>query len=91
MPLENDVRPSQTSHYSALLGSLILSCVLIKVARIALVSPQRSAQIESALLRMAQSGQLRGRIGEEQLIGLLEQVRVVYRLRFLTPTNRVNR
>lgn len=45
------------------------------VARIALVSPGRSKQIEMILLRMAQAGQLRGRIGEEQLIGLLEQVR----------------
>lgn len=44
------------------------------VARIGLVSPERSAQIESILLRMAQSGQLRGRVNEEQLIGLLQQV-----------------
>ncbi|OCB89683.1 DNA-binding TFAR19-related protein [Sanghuangporus baumii] len=45
----------------------------IAVARIALVSPARSSQIEAILLRMAQTGQLRGRVGEEQLIGLLEQ------------------
>lgn len=44
------------------------------VSRIALVSPQRSQQIEGILLRMAQSGQLRGRITENQLIELLEQV-----------------
>lgn len=44
------------------------------VARIALVSPARSKQVETILLRMAQSGQLRGRVGEAQLIGLLEQV-----------------
>lgn len=30
--------------------------------------------MESILLRMAQSGQLRTRVTEEQLIGLLEQV-----------------
>ena len=47
----------------------------IIVARIALVSPQRSQQIESILLRMAQTGQLRGRVSEGQLIDLLEQVR----------------
>ena len=46
------------------------------MARIALVSPDRSRQIETILLRMAQTGQLRGRVGEEQLIGLLEQVGV---------------
>ena len=44
------------------------------VARIALVSPNRSRQIETILLRMAQMGQLKGRVGEEQLIELLEQV-----------------
>lgn len=33
-----------------------------KVSRIALVSPERSRQIETILLRMAQSGQLRGRV-----------------------------
>ena len=44
------------------------------MSRIALVRPQLSSQIESILLRMAQSGQLRGRVTEQQLIGLLEQV-----------------
>lgn len=45
------------------------------MARIALVSPQRSQQIEAILLRMAQTGQLRGKVTEGQLIDLLEQVR----------------
>ena len=44
------------------------------VSRIALVSPDRSKQIETILLRMAQSGQLRNRVSEEQLIDLLNQV-----------------
>ncbi|KAI9456464.1 DNA-binding TFAR19-related protein [Russula earlei] len=44
-----------------------------RLSRIALVSPTRSNQIESILLRMLQAGQLRGRVSEEQLIGLLEQ------------------
>ncbi|EGN96193.1 hypothetical protein SERLA73DRAFT_141465, partial [Serpula lacrymans var. lacrymans S7.3] len=33
-----------------------------RLSRIALVSPERSRQIEAVLLRMAQSGQLRGRV-----------------------------
>lgn len=44
------------------------------VSRIALVSPERSRQIEGILVRMAQSGQLRGKVSEEQFIELLEQV-----------------
>jgi hypothetical protein len=45
------------------------------VSRIALVSPERARQIEGILARLAQSGQLRGRVTENQLIDLLEQVR----------------
>lgn len=45
------------------------------------MSPERSAQIETILLRMAQSGQLRGRVSEEQLIDLLNQVRILLLLR----------
>ncbi|KDQ12375.1 hypothetical protein BOTBODRAFT_95770, partial [Botryobasidium botryosum FD-172 SS1] len=44
-----------------------------RLARIALVRPQLSGQIEASLLRMAQTGQLRGRVTEEDLIGLLER------------------
>ncbi|KAF8894504.1 hypothetical protein BD779DRAFT_1501475 [Infundibulicybe gibba] len=44
------------------------------VSRIALVSAERSRQIEGIILRMAQSGQLRGRVSEEQLIDLLKQM-----------------
>ena len=46
----------------------------MSVARISLVSPERSKQIEAILLRMAQTGQLRGKVTEPQLIDLLEQV-----------------
>ncbi len=48
---------------------------LLAVSRIALVSPERSKQIETILMRMVQSGQLRGRVSENQLIDLLDQVR----------------
>ncbi|KAF9653851.1 DNA-binding TFAR19-like protein [Thelephora ganbajun] len=44
-----------------------------RLARISLVSPERSKQIETILLRMAQTGQLRGKVTETQLIDLLEQ------------------
>lgn len=47
----------------------------MSVARISLVSPERSKQIEAILLRMAQTGQLRDKVTETQLIDLLEQVR----------------
>lgn len=44
------------------------------VARIALVRPQKAREIEDMLLRMAQGGQLRGQVTEDQLIGVLDQI-----------------
>lgn len=44
------------------------------VSRIAMVKPQKARAIQDLILRMAQSGQVRQRITEEQLIGLLQQV-----------------
>ena len=57
------------------LDRLFSDPLLVLVSRISLVSPERSRQIEGILVRMAQSGQLRGRVSENQLIELLEQVR----------------
>jgi len=56
-----------------LLATVLDNSARERLARIALVSPQRSQQIEAILLRMAQTGQLRGRVTEGQLIDLLEQ------------------
>ncbi|KAF9068735.1 PDCD5-related protein [Rhodocollybia butyracea] len=45
-----------------------------RLSRISLVSPERSRQIEMILVRMAQGGQLKGRVSENQLIELLDQM-----------------
>ncbi|KAM0788538.1 hypothetical protein ACM66B_001666 [Microbotryomycetes sp. NB124-2] len=45
-----------------------------RLSRIALVRPERARGIEDLLVRMAQSGQLRGRVSEDQLIGVLDQI-----------------
>lgn len=47
------------------------------MSRIALVKPDRARAIEQLLMRMAQSGQLRGRVSEDQLIDVLDQVRAL--------------
>ncbi|KAI0654784.1 hypothetical protein C8Q70DRAFT_925216 [Cubamyces menziesii] len=57
-----------------LLATILDTAARERLARIALVSPDRAKQIEAILLRMVQSGQLRGRVSEEQLIGLLDQI-----------------
>lgn len=46
----------------------------LTVSRIALVRPQRARAIQELLIRMAQGGQLRGKVSESMLIGLLDQV-----------------
>lgn len=53
----------------------------LPVSRIALVRPERAKSIEQLLMRMAQGGQLRGRVSEDQLIGVLDQVSRVERAR----------
>ncbi|KAI5479074.1 programmed cell death protein 5 [Pseudohyphozyma bogoriensis] len=45
-----------------------------RLSRIALVRPEKARSIEQLLMRMAQGGQLRGRVSEDQLIGVLDQV-----------------
>jgi len=57
-----------------ILATVLDSGARERLSRIALVSPQRSGQVEAILVRMAQSGQLRGKVTEEALIGLLQQV-----------------
>ena len=38
-----------------------------------IAKPQKGAQIEAAICRMAQTGQIGGKMAESELIGLLEQ------------------
>jgi programmed cell death protein 5 len=57
----------------------ILSQVLDQQARarlntIACAKPEKAKMVESMLIQMAQTGQLQGKLGEEQLKGLLEKV-----------------
>lgn len=41
---------------------------------IALVKPERAERVEAMLIQMAQTGQINGKVGEEQLVDLLEKV-----------------
>merc|ERR1719266_435632 len=56
----------------------ILNQVLTQEARARLntlrvAKPEKGQKIEAMLIQMAQTGQLGGRIGEEELIGLLAE------------------
>ncbi|KAK9898695.1 hypothetical protein P389DRAFT_188149 [Cystobasidium minutum MCA 4210] len=45
-----------------------------RLSRIALVRPERARSLEQLIVRMARSGQIRGRVNDEQLLSLLDQV-----------------
>ncbi|KAF8797919.1 hypothetical protein BYT27DRAFT_7203606 [Phlegmacium glaucopus] len=72
---EGDAKRAQEEQIRRdLLSTVLDTAARERLSRIALVSPERSKQIETILLRMAQSGQLRNRVSEEQLIDLLNQM-----------------
>ncbi|KAJ9117508.1 hypothetical protein QFC22_004358 [Naganishia vaughanmartiniae] len=57
-----------------MMGQLLESDARERLSRIALTRPSLARQIEDLLVRMARSGQLRGKVGDTELKGLLEQV-----------------
>lgn len=80
--LEPDARERREFHLPPLLVSFTLKRQRAdpsslsfppSVSRINLTRPQLSRQVQSILLRMAQGGQLRGKVSDDQLVGLLEQ------------------
>ena len=38
-----------------------------------IAKPEKGAQVENAIIQMAQSGQLGGKLSDEELVGLLER------------------
>ncbi|KAH7889989.1 PDCD5-related protein [Phlebopus sp. FC_14] len=73
-PEEQAQREAEETMRRDMMATVLDSAARERLSRIALVSPERSRQIEGILLRMAQSGQLRGKVTESQLIELLEQM-----------------
>lgn len=58
----------------AMLASILYPAAKQRLARIALVKPDKVHQIENSLLMQAQSGRLTEKVSEEHLIQILEQV-----------------
>ena len=70
---DDEARQSEDQMKRDILATVLDSASRERLARISLVRPALSGKVEQILLRMAQTGQLRGRVTEQQLIGLLEQ------------------
>ena len=64
---DSDIRHTQ-------LSSFLTPEARDRLRRIALVKPDRAQSIEDMLLRMARGGQIRGKVSEDELVGLLSQV-----------------
>lgn len=47
--------------------------------------PEKGQKIEAMLIQMAQTGQLGGRIGEDELIGLLGKISIWIYLKLFAP------
>mmetsp|Transcript_16893 Transcript_16893/g.43688 ORF Transcript_16893/g.43688 Transcript_16893/m.43688 type:complete len:109 (-) Transcript_16893:281-607(-) len=57
-----------------MLVQLITPDARARLSRIALVKEDKARKVEEAIIKMAQVGQLRGKVDEPQLIRILEQV-----------------
>jgi len=72
---EDDAKSAQEDQMRRdLMTTMLDTAARERLTRISLVSPERSKQIETILVRMAQSGQIRNKITEDQLIDLLDQM-----------------
>ena len=56
---------------------LILIWIFVSVNTLRVAKPEKGQKIEAMLIQMAQTGQLGGRIGEDELKGLLGKVRIL--------------
>ncbi|XP_041454539.1 programmed cell death protein 5-like [Lytechinus variegatus] len=59
---------------NTMLAQLLDQSARARLNSIALVKPEKAKMVENMLINMARSGQVGGKINEEQLKGLLEQV-----------------
>ncbi|KAF9666433.1 hypothetical protein SADUNF_Sadunf16G0228900 [Salix dunnii] len=57
-----------------MLGQILSSEARERLARIALVKPEKARGVEDVILRAAQMGQIVEKVSEERLISMLEQI-----------------
>ena len=57
--------------YSRAYGTMVHVFAYFSVNTLRIAKPEKGQKIEAMLIQMAQTGQLGGKIGEEELIGLL--------------------
>ncbi|KAJ3203267.1 hypothetical protein HDU67_010283 [Dinochytrium kinnereticum] len=58
----------------AMMAQLLDNEARERLARISIVKSEKARAVEDLLIRMAQGGQIRGKVNEKMLIDLLEQI-----------------
>lgn len=71
-PPPPNARSAEASARSSLLAQILTPSAGDRLSRIRMVKESRATDVENRLIMLARSGQLRGRVDEEQLKGLLE-------------------
>lgn len=60
---------------ASMLAQILTSDARERLSRIMIVKPEKAKGVEEMLIRMVQSGQIRGQVTETQLVDLLSQVK----------------
>ncbi|KAG7598680.1 PDCD5-like superfamily [Arabidopsis suecica] len=71
---QEDARREADERRQMMLSQVLSSQARERIARIALVKPEKARGVEDVILRAAQMGQIVEKVSEERLITLLEQI-----------------
>ncbi|KAK9809799.1 hypothetical protein WJX73_007795 [Symbiochloris irregularis] len=71
---KEEQQQAQEEQRQSMLARVLQPSARERLARIALVKPDKARGVESMILQMAQKGALTERVSEERLIAILEQV-----------------
>ncbi|KAG5254597.1 hypothetical protein OIU76_019643 [Salix suchowensis] len=71
---QEDAKRDAEERRQMMLGQILSSEARERLARIALVKPEKARGVEDVILRAAQMGQIVEKVSEERLISMLEQI-----------------
>ncbi|XP_018510333.1 DNA-binding protein DDB_G0278111 isoform X1 [Brassica rapa] len=71
---QEDAKREADERRQMMLSQILSSQARERIARIALVKPEKARGVEDVILRAAQMGQIVEKVSEERLITLLEQI-----------------
>ncbi|KAI3870820.1 hypothetical protein MKX03_006804 [Papaver bracteatum] len=71
---QEDAKREADERRQLMLSQILSSQARERIARIALVKPEKARGVEDVILRAAQMGQIAEKVSEERLISLLEQI-----------------